>query len=66
MSYPSITNWPGHADHMPLLFPEVPLKSYDSFSSFCKQCEKIFIKLNYSLGTDLFYLPLILLGIMNI
>jgi deoxyribodipyrimidine photo-lyase len=40
MSHPSTNNWPGTADNLPLLFPEVPLKSYDSFSAFWKQCLK--------------------------
>jgi len=42
MSHPSVTHWSGHADQMPLLFPDVPLKSYNSFSSFWKQCLKYF------------------------
>lgn len=41
MAHPSVTNWPGQADEIPLLFPEVPLKSYNSFSSFWNQCQKI-------------------------
>lgn len=40
MSHPSVSGCPGKADQMPLLFPEIPLKSYNSFSSFWKQCEK--------------------------
>lgn len=40
MSHPSVLNWPGQADQMPLLFPEVPLRSYNSFTSYWKQCEK--------------------------
>jgi len=40
MSHPSAVNWPGHAEEIPLLFPEVPLKSYNSFSSFWNQCLK--------------------------
>jgi deoxyribodipyrimidine photo-lyase len=42
MSHPSVSHWPGHADQMPLLFPEVPFKSYDSFSAFWKQCQKFY------------------------
>jgi len=38
MSHPSVTDWSGQADQMPLLFPEVSLKSYNSFSSFWNQC----------------------------
>ena len=40
MSHPSVTSWPGQSDPMPLLFPEVQLKSYNSFTSYWKQCEK--------------------------
>ena len=42
MSHPSVTHWPGHADQMSLLFPDMSLKSYNSFSSFWKQCLKYF------------------------
>jgi deoxyribodipyrimidine photo-lyase len=42
MSHPSATHWRGTADEMPLLFPEVPLKSYNSFSSFWNQCLKFY------------------------
>lgn len=40
MAHPSVTHWFGKEDQMPLLFPEVPLKSYNSFSSFWNQCQK--------------------------
>lgn len=40
MGHPSVSGWPGKSDSMPLLFPEVPLKSYNSFSSFWNQCQK--------------------------
>ena len=46
MSHPSVPHWNGKADQMPLLFPEVQLKSYDSFSAFWKQCQKFFIGTN--------------------
>lgn len=42
MSHPSASNWPGLADPMELLFPEVPLKSYSSFTGFWNQCLKYF------------------------
>ena len=40
MSHPSVKHWPGTAESVPLLFPNVPLRSYNSFMSFWKQCEK--------------------------
>ena len=40
MSHPSVADWPGQSDQIPLLFPEVPLKSYNSFTGYWKQCEK--------------------------
>ena len=40
MSHPSVTHWPGTAEPMPSLFPNVPLRSYNSFMGFWKQCEK--------------------------
>ncbi len=40
VSHPSVKHWPGTAEPMPLLFPGVPLRSYNSFMSFWKQCEK--------------------------
>ena len=40
MSHPSAVGWPKQADQMPLLFPEVPLTSYNSFTGYWKQCEK--------------------------
>jgi deoxyribodipyrimidine photo-lyase len=42
MAHPSALGWPGEADQIPLLFPNVPLRSYNSFSSFWKQCEKFY------------------------
>ena len=41
MSHPSVKHWPGTAESMPLLFPDMPLRSYNSFMSFWKQCEKL-------------------------
>jgi deoxyribodipyrimidine photo-lyase len=38
--HPSVKHWPGTAESMPLLFPDVPLRSFNSFMSFWKQCEK--------------------------
>lgn len=40
MGHPSVLHWRGTADEMPLMFPNVPKKSYASFTSFWKQCEK--------------------------
>ena len=40
MSHPSVPHWSGVADELPRLFPGVPLRSYNSFMSFWKQCEK--------------------------
>lgn len=39
-SHPSVVHWPGQADQMPLLFPAVPMRSFNSFTSYWKQCEK--------------------------
>ena len=39
VSHPSVSHWHGEAEPYPLLFPEVPLKSYGSFMSFWKQCK---------------------------
>ena len=39
-AHPSVVNWPGQADPMPLLFPNVPMQSFNSFTSYWKQCEK--------------------------
>ena len=40
IDHPSLNGWPGVAEDMPMLFPEVPLKSFGSFMSYWKQCEK--------------------------
>jgi deoxyribodipyrimidine photo-lyase len=40
VSHPSVSHWRGNAEQYPLLFPDVPLKSYGSFMSFWKQCKK--------------------------
>jgi deoxyribodipyrimidine photo-lyase len=40
MRHPSVPHWPGLADEMPMLFPDVPDRSYRSFSAFWKQCQK--------------------------
>ena len=40
MSHQSVTHWQGRGENIELLFPEVPKKSYSSFTSFWKQCEK--------------------------
>ncbi len=40
MAHPSVAHWRGHADGMPRLFPDVPDRSYRSFSAFWKQCQK--------------------------
>lgn len=40
MNHPSISGWPGNAEEIPLMFSEVSLKSYNSFSSFWNQCQK--------------------------
>lgn len=40
MGHPSVRHWRGSADEMPLLFPHVPDRSYASFTSFWKQCQK--------------------------
>jgi deoxyribodipyrimidine photo-lyase len=36
----SVTHWQGSGEDTELLFPDVPKKSYNSFMSFWKQCEK--------------------------
>ena len=40
MRHPSVPHWRGTADEMPRLFPHVPDKSYASFTSYWKQCQK--------------------------
>ena len=40
INHPSLNGWPGVAEDMPMLFPDVPLKSFGSFMSYWKQCEK--------------------------
>lgn len=40
MRHPSVPHWRGTADEMPRMFPDVPEKSYASFTSFWKQCER--------------------------
>ena len=40
MRHPSVPHWRGSADEMPRLFPHVPDKSYASFTSYWKQCQK--------------------------
>lgn len=40
MNHPNTNGWPGEAEHMPMLFPEVPMRSYNSFTGYWKQCEK--------------------------
>ena len=40
MEHPSVPHWRGTADAMPRMFPRVPEKSYGSFTSFWKQCQK--------------------------
>ena len=40
ISHPSISHWRGDAEPYPLMFQEVPMKSYGSFMSFWKQCQK--------------------------
>ena len=40
ISHPSVSHWRGDAEPYPLMFPEVPMKSYGSFMSFWKQCQK--------------------------
>ena len=40
MHHPSVSHWRGTADTMPRLFPEVPDRSYASFTSFWKQCQR--------------------------
>jgi deoxyribodipyrimidine photo-lyase len=39
-SYPGIMTWPGTADEPEMLFPEVPVAFYPSFSSYWKQIKK--------------------------
>jgi deoxyribodipyrimidine photo-lyase len=36
----SVTHWTGNGEEAELMFPDVPKKSYNSFTSFWKQCEK--------------------------
>ena len=38
--YPGIANWPGTAEPPELLYPQVPLKFYPSFSAFWKQAQR--------------------------
>lgn len=40
MAHPSVPHWKGSADEIPRLFPHVPEKSYGSFTSFWKQCQR--------------------------
>jgi deoxyribodipyrimidine photo-lyase len=40
VGHPSLSNWPGLCEPMPMLFPSVALKSFNSFMSYWKQCEK--------------------------
>lgn len=40
MQHPAVGHWRGHGDAMPRLFPDVPDRSYRSFSAFWKQCQK--------------------------
>ncbi len=40
MQHPSVPHWRGAADTMPQLFPQVPERSYGSFTSYWKQCQK--------------------------
>jgi deoxyribodipyrimidine photo-lyase len=40
----SVTHWKGKGEDVELLFPDVPKKSYNSFTSFWKQCEKFLNK----------------------
>ena len=40
MQHPAVRHWRGSADEMPRLFPQVPAKSFGSFTSFWKQCQK--------------------------
>ena len=40
ISHPSVSHWRGDAEPYPLMFREVPMKSYGSFMSFWKQCQK--------------------------
>ena len=40
MGHPSVAHWRGSADEMPRMFPRVPDKSYASFTSFWKQCQR--------------------------
>ncbi|MBJ7340166.1 FAD-binding domain-containing protein [Mycolicibacterium sp.] len=40
MDHPSVPHWRGRADEMPRLFPHVPDKSYGSFTSYWKQCQR--------------------------
>ncbi len=40
ISHPSVNHWIGTAEQQPRLFPLLPMRSYNSFMSFWKQCEK--------------------------
>lgn len=40
VDHPSLLDWPGSGEQMPMLFPNVVLKSFNSFMSYWKQCEK--------------------------
>lgn len=40
MRHPSVSHWRGTGDEMPRMFPRVPERSYSSFTSFWKQCQK--------------------------
>jgi len=40
MKHQSIRHWAGNGEDVTLMFPDVPKKSYNSFMSFWKQCEK--------------------------
>ena len=40
VNHPSLFNWPGSCEPMPVLFPQVVLKSFNSFMSYWKQSEK--------------------------
>ena len=39
-AYPGIIDWPGQVEPVDLLYPDVPDKPYNSFTSFWKQAEK--------------------------
>ncbi len=40
VSHPSVEHWRGIKEAMPMMFPNVPLRSYNSFMSFWKKCQK--------------------------